>query len=83
MVRILVSRYGSPDDRKNQKDGITVGVATSYAEFLNLIKEYSHVFFGYTDENGVALTYEQVEKRFGQETYTYPIHYDPISGEEW
>lgn len=82
VTKILVTKYGSENDRDNQKDGIVVGEATSYDEFVRLVGKSGHVFLGYTDESDQALHYQRVEQRFGrrmQHTYTY---YDELD-REW
>lgn len=81
MATILVTKYGSENARDNQKDGIVVGKATSYDEFVMIVGK-GRGFLGYTDECGESLFYHQVEQRFGRTTASYTF-YDHETREEW
>lgn len=82
MAKILVSKHGSEEDRDKQENGILLGEATSYEEFLALVRQGGPAYLRYTDERGERLYYHQVEHRFGVPTYP-PRMFDEETGEDY
>ncbi len=72
VTSIAVTKYDSELDRVKEVNGTSMGTATSYEEFQDLVGKSGRAYLAFTDAHGTSLYYGQVKRAFGKASLRGP-----------